>query len=569
MSACIDPAAVAVTIFTAAKTMRVFPKSAAAEWGFIALLVLLCAALTALQYRWTGEISRAEAERLRAGVQTGAESFTKSFDDTLTAYCAALVPAEGSVNRANRAAVQQQRFQKFRALHPRPIFRHVGVVTASPDGVNLLEQNLSDGTLAPAAWPETWQNFRWHLEQDERGPFTSGAGVLFEIPVFGDSGPGGFGGPPEMEWVVFELDTNYLQKIWLPELVRAHLNIAGQPVNQAVIKSSAMPGVKIFASAEKMDLSAKPVVVRLNRQGRGLNSQGGPTPNFVWTLQVYPQPDALEKLVAGSRRKSFAIALLLNGLILAAGFALARQTRKSRQLAEQQMNFVAGVSHELRTPLTVIRGAAHNLKRGVVSERGQVEKYSGLIIEHVEQLGEMIEQVLTLAGAQKKNPAGLRVPVALADVLRDAVAATAHETQAAQCEVQLELPPSLPEISGDASALRRAFQNLIGNAAKHGGSGKWIGVTAVADEDGIPPMVEIQVADRGPGIPAHEQAEIFKPFVRGARAQALQIRGSGLGLSLVKEIIEAHGGTISVRSQSGNGATFVVRLPVAKIEKAE
>ena len=74
-------------------------------------------------------------------------------------------------------------------------------------------------------------------------------------------------------------------------------------------------------------------------------------------------------------------------------------------------------------------------------------------------------------------------------------------------------------------------------------------------------MLEVRVADRGPGIPENEQAEIFKPFVRGAAAQEKQIRGSGLGLSLVKEIVEAHGGAVLVRSQPGQGATFTVRLP--------
>jgi two-component system sensor histidine kinase SenX3 len=249
-------------------------------------------------------------------------------------------------------------------------------------------------------------------------------------------------------------------------------------------------------------------------------------------------------------------------LMLTTGIVLVRNTRRSRQLAEAQLDFVANVSHELRTPLTVIRGAAHNLKRGVVQERSQVEQYSGLILQHAEQLTQMVEQLLELAGAWK-NRAGLAVgPVALTDVLNDAVAAAEHDTKAAGCVVQLDMPALLPTVAGDASALRRVFQNLIINAAKHGGEGKWIGVSAASVNGANLPTVEVLVSDRGGGIPESEQTEIFKPFVRGAAAKAKQVRGSGLGLTMVREIVEQHQGSVSVISKPGQGAAFVVRLPV-------
>jgi len=206
--------------------MRLVRQQSVAEWSFLALLVVLCVVLSALQYHWTGEISRAEGERLRNGIRTGAESFAKSFDATLTAYCTALAPARGTVNEYNRAAIHEELFQKWNASHPQPIFRRVGVVTVSPERVNFLEQNLSDGKLSPAAWPDSWRSFQRHFEDDERGPFMAGSGVLFETPVFGGA-PVGFGGPHELEWVVFELDTNYLQQVWIPKLARTHFDIPG------------------------------------------------------------------------------------------------------------------------------------------------------------------------------------------------------------------------------------------------------------------------------------------------------------------------------------------------------
>ncbi|HEY5042231.1 MAG TPA: HAMP domain-containing sensor histidine kinase, partial [Verrucomicrobiae bacterium] len=324
------------------------------------------------------------------------------------------------------------------------------------------------------------------------------------------------------------------------------------------------PGVEIYSSPAIAENNPEPpITVLFNRQGRDQENHRGPGGDYAWQLEVRPHPGALEAIVFASRRRNLAVAILLNALIFIAGLALLRHTRRSRRLAEAQMNFVATVSHELRTPLTVIRGAGHNLLRGVAHEPGQIEQYSKLIIQHAEQLTEMVEQILGLAGIKQNSAVTSREPLAIAETLREAVAATAPDTSSAHCEVQLELPPGLPVIKGDAAALRRVFQNLITNAAKHGGQGGWIGITAAIVEAAKPPMVEIKVADRGPGIPKAELSEIFKPFFRGAAAQAKQIRGSGLGLSLVREIVEAHGGTISVASQFGHGAVFAVRLPVS------
>jgi signal transduction histidine kinase len=116
------------------------------------------------------------------------------------------------------------------------------------------------------------------------------------------------------------------------------------------------------------------------------------------------------------------------------------------------------------------------------------------------------------------------------------------------------------------------MENLIGNAAKYGAYGSsqgtpqgnnWIGIFASKTTGNSPAAVEIRVADRGPGIPADEQAHIFDPFFRGARAVQDQIHGTGLGLSLVKKIVEAHGGSIRVKSEPMKGAEFIVQLPAA------
>ncbi len=294
----------------------------------------------------------------------------------------------------------------------------------------------------------------------------------------------------------------------------------------------------------------------------GARGPHGANQSGAWLLELRPRQGALEALITSSRRRNLGVAIFVNLLILAAGLALVFHTRRSRQLSEAQMNFVATISHELRTPLTVIRGAGHNLSRGVVKDRSQIESYSKLIIQHADQLKEMVEQVLTLSGAAASRAASAREPISLTDLLREAVTNVEEDTQAAGCEVQVKVPADLPPAIGDVGALRRVFQNLITNAAKHGGEGRWIGITALQGHSHGNPVLLVHVADRGPGIPKTEQVEIFKPFFRGTRARSNQVRGSGLGLSVVREIVAAHGGQISVRSEERQETVFTVSLPI-------
>ena len=524
------------------------------------IMFLLCALLTVLQYRWTGEMARAEMVRLRGSLGEQARGLTRAFDGEVTAACEQLLPPRSDFSTQSLEAAHVARFKTWKEGNPHPIFSRIAVAVAVGKELQLSLFNQTSGELVHSNWPAEWSELRENLADKisiGSPPFNDPRGVLIEFPIFG-----GTPNTRREHWVITELDVEYARRVWLPELVTQHLNPEGRVVNDARVTVAKSSGIVYETQTNASPPSREFVSVSFNQRTR-IPRTGPSAPRGSWLLETWQRPGVLEAAVSRSRARNFGIAIIINLLMFATGTALLRQTGRSRQLAEQQMNFVANVSHELRTPLTVIRGAAHNLNRGVVQDRNQIEQYSSLILEHSDQLGEMVEQLLALAGARKNQSAPLREPIRLADVLNEAVAATSHDTQAAQCEVQVELPPSLPTVTGDAAALRRVFQNLLTNAAKHGGQGRWIGLTAARDEDSLPPMVEVQVADRGPGIPASEQGNIFKPFFRGARAQANQIRGAGLGLNVVKEIVEAHQGTVSIRSLNGSGATFVVRLPVS------
>jgi signal transduction histidine kinase len=248
--------------------------------------------------------------------------------------------------------------------------------------------------------------------------------------------------------------------------------------------------------------------------------------------------------------------------MLAAGGALVRFTRRSQRLADLQMEFVAGVSHELRTPLSVIRTAAHNIGRGVVSDAEHVREYGSLIAREADTLGGMVEQILGFASLEAGRPNYTSEAVDIERLIDGAVASSGRVLTDFGCEIQRSVEPSLPLIHGDPAALKQVLQNLLTNAAKYGGNEGPIEVSACRRGNGSAAEVEIRVADHGPGIPPEELGQIFDPFFRGKRAIADQIHGTGLGLSLVRKIMEAHGGSIAAESGLPRGTTFILRLPL-------
>ncbi len=287
--------------------------------------------------------------------------------------------------------------------------------------------------------------------------------------------------------------------------------------------------------------------------------------NGAWSVVVQHAAGSLDAAVSRARTRnlwlSFGIlAVLASGMVL-----VLINARRSEQLAARQMDFVATVSHELRTPLAVIRSAAQNLAAGVVADPAQARRYGELIDGEGRRLGDMVEQVLDYAGLEGKGRVRAPRPVDV-PALVEAVA-TQHRPvcDAAGCALDLDLSaaPAAAAVMGDEAALGRAVGNLIQNAVKHGGDGRWIGVTVTEAPCHEGREVQVTVRDRGRGIEAADLPHLFEPFRRGRYAVAQQIHGNGLGLSLVKRIVEAHGGRVSAASAMGEGATFVIHLPVA------
>jgi signal transduction histidine kinase len=276
---------------------------------------------------------------------------------------------------------------------------------------------------------------------------------------------------------------------------------------------------------------------------------------------------SLEAVVESARRRNLAVTFGVLMLMVAAVAALIRFTRRAQRLADREMDFVAGVSHELRTPLTVIHTAAYNLQGRLAHNPAQVEQYGALIQKESGRLKEMVEQVLQFAGAKAGRLVGEAEPLSVERVVDDAIESSRAVVEEARAVVEKRVDRDLPLILGDRAALRQVLENLLANAAKHGSKDRgWIGVFASRAAGGDSNAVEVRVADRGPGIPSGEREHVFEAFFRGRRAIEDQVHGTGLGLNLAKRIVEAHGGSIQVKSEPGQGTEVVVRLPAPPVD---
>jgi signal transduction histidine kinase len=281
-----------------------------------------------------------------------------------------------------------------------------------------------------------------------------------------------------------------------------------------------------------------------------------------WMVAVQHREGSLEAAVDSFRVRNLGVSLGVLALLAAALAMIVVSTRRSQRLAELQMGFVAGVSHELRTPLAVIRSAADNLADGLISSEDQVRKYGSLIRDEGRRLTDMVEQTLAFASAQSGRREYKSERIDAAELIESVAKENADAAAAAGFTVETNIAPGLQPVRGDAAALRQCVSNLLRNAFKYGGDQRWAALSA---QPGNGETI-IRVEDRGIGIEPADLPHVFEPFYRGRQASENQTPGSGLGLSLARDAVEAMGGRLSVESRVGRGSVFSLSLPVSQAE---
>ena len=236
----------------------------------------------------------------------------------------------------------------------------------------------------------------------------------------------------------------------------------------------------------------------------------------------------------------------------------ARQSEEAARQSEGQLRrFVADASHELRTPLTSIRGFAELYRQGAVPPGPDLDRVMGRVEGEATRMGQLVEEMLLLARLDQQRPLE-REPVDLLRLAADAV----HDARGLDPERPITLDTGSgepPVVLGDEAKLRQVLLNLLGNALTHTPAGT--PVTVRLSTTG--PVALVEVVDQGPGLTAEQASHVFERFYRTDTARTRASGGSGLGLSIVRAVVEAHGGRVGGRSTPGRGAAFLVELPLA------
>jgi signal transduction histidine kinase len=275
-----------------------------------------------------------------------------------------------------------------------------------------------------------------------------------------------------------------------------------------------------------------------------------------WTIQILNTGDDGGAL--RSRRN-----LLLAGmgvlllLILTGGWFTGRTVARELAVARLQSDFVSAVSHEFRTPLTTLCQLSELLKRDRVASDEDRRQYYELLNNESHRLRRLVESLLNF-GRLEAGKMHLRFEeLDAAALVRELATEFAGGPQARGHRFEVLTPTDLPMVRADRETLRCVFWNLFENAAKYSPNCDTVWVELAQSDV----QVEIKVRDQGVGIPRGEQRRIFEKFVRGTAARASDVRGTGIGLALARQIVRAHGGDITLESEPGQGSTFRVALP--------
>ena len=284
-----------------------------------------------------------------------------------------------------------------------------------------------------------------------------------------------------------------------------------------------------------------------------------------WEVAVYLLNPA--RLSQSARTLKLTLGLLIAVLVLAigvGGWLIVADLNRQLTLARQKTDFVSNVSHELKTPLTSIRMFSELLADGRVLEKEKQRSYLNIITAETARLTRLINNVLDFSRLERGEKKYNFAKCDLAGVVQETVETYRPHLEANGFKLECAPPESPLSVNGDRDALAQIVVNLLSNAEKYSNDWKEVRVEACRQPQPLP-HVEVRVLDRGLGVPQGCEEKIFEQFYRAHDSLSSGIQGSGLGLTLARQIARAHGGDVVCQPREGGGSCFTLRLPAAPI----
>ena len=526
--------------------------------ALIVLIGVLLPLLAIMQYRWLGELSGLEGLRASQNLRAATVRLSTEFDARLAHVYSSLssidADSPGAID-AVRSAVPAG-FVKALYLVER-VNGRLSVRAIEGAGVGQANADvpawLSDltgtaGTATPAMLNRT---------------------LLDEVPAIVVHPQGRAGD----HWFVAVLDIDNIANELIPTMLAGCFEGGIPSALDVLIIRDDLPGQAVYRSSPALSAADfDPLVAPIPLfaiHGRDLDvvTAAHLMPDAAahrWRVYLQHQSGALEATLGAVRIRNLAIGIGVLLLLAVSVGLLVASMHSMQRAAREQLELVARMSHELRTPLATITCAGENLADDVVSSPAEARHYGELIKSEGRRLTKTIGDILLCCRLQAKPDAALNPqPTDVAVVIDSALAESRAVAPDGQ-RIDISIEAGLPGVMADRDALKMALKNLVLNAVKYGRGGP-VRVAAKATRSATGgEEVSITVEDEGPGIPPEERRQIFEPFFRGRLAREMEVEGSGIGLSIVRQVARSHGGRVRVGAGERLGARFVLQLPALK-----
>ena len=277
-----------------------------------------------------------------------------------------------------------------------------------------------------------------------------------------------------------------------------------------------------------------------------------------YSIGIRLKGTSVENIVRGRSERNLIHIGILDILLIGAVWLVYRTLKKEMELVRLKGDFVSNVSHELRTPLSLIRMFTETLSMKRIQTEEKKQEYYETILQETERLTRLINNILNFSRMEAGKKQYHLEPTALDEIVTSVMKTyTSHlEHEGFQCSVQLT--ENLPSIQADREAIAEALINILDNAIKYSAADKYVRIKIGQTKT----MITVEVEDHGIGIDKQHHTKIFETFYRVSTGLTNNIKGSGLGLSLVSHIMNAHGGMVELESEPGKGSTFRLLFPI-------